>query len=227
MRPTLYHFSGAPRGWRILLGLAFKGIKADIKLLNYSEGDHFKPEFTQLNPRSTIPVLIEGEIILRDSFAILAWLDRAYPSKPLFGETHEKAAEIWQVSMECADYLREANRQLLTYAFSAEDIAPHIDSEVYKTMKAGADLMHAECRYLEKIFSDGRPFLTGDCPSAAEAVSFPEIRLLQRAVLTKNNLMAAFGFGYPPDLYPNIARWKERLNNMPEVAATVPKHWTD
>ena len=227
MNPTLYQFSGAPRGWRVLLGLAFKGIQADVKNLDYSDRDHHKADFKTLNPRSTVPVLVAGETTLRDSIAILAWLDRAFPEQPLFGNTQEEAALIWQIAMECADYLREANRVLLTLAFSSNGEVPSAGSAAEETLKKGANLMHAECRYLEKLLSDGRPFLAGDRPTAADAVAFPEIRLLQRAVLTKNDMMASVGFGYPPDHYPKTAIWKNRLNQMPEVAATTPPHWNE
>ena len=225
MRPTLYQFSGAPRGWRVLLGLAFKGIQVEIKTLSLADRDHHKADFKALNPRATVPVLVSGDTILRDSIAILAWLDRAFPEKPLFGNTQEEAAQIWQITMECADYLRGANHQFLTQVFSSEDNVPAEGSTDAASLNAGAELVHAECRYIENLLSDGRPFLAGASPTAAEAVTFPEIQLLQRAVLTKNDMMASVGFGFPPDVYPKTAGWKDRLNDMPEVAATMPRHW--
>ena len=88
-----------------------------------------------------------------------------------------------------------------------------------------ADLVHAECRYLESILSDGRWYLCGDAPGAADAVAFPEIRLMQRVVETKHDLLSALGFAYPPDLYPKVADWRARLNGDPGVAATIPAHW--
>ena len=227
MRPTLYTFSGAPRGWRVLLGLAFKGIDADIETLSVSDKDHHTSSFLKLNPRATIPVLTFSNIVLRDSIAILAWLDRAYPNRPLFGRSTDEASVIWQISMECCDYLREGTHQILRQVFSSDGHVPDNGSAEHQTLKAGADLVHAECSYLEDLLSDGRTFLAGDSPSAADAIVFPEIRLMQRAVETKNPLMASVGFGYPPDLYPILASWKDRMNAMPEVAATLPDHWQE
>lgn len=227
MRPTLYTFSGAPRGWRVLLGLAFKGIDADIRILSVLEKDHLKPDFLKMNPRAKVPVLVAGETLLRDSIAILAWLDRAYPDRPLFGATPEEAAIIWQISMECREYLREANRQLLSRAFFTDARVPQDGSEDEQAFKREAAFVHAECRYLDELLSDGRTFLAGEKPSAADALAFPEVRLLQRAVETKNELMTAAGFGYPPDLFPNVADWKNRLNAMPEITATMPPHWQE
>lgn len=226
MHPTLYQFSGAPRCWRVLLGLAFKDIQAEIKTLSFADRDHHKPDFKALNPRLTLPILTSGDTVLRDSIAILAWLDRAYPNKPLFGETTAEAGLIWQIAMESADYLREACDQLLKQVFPSDGSLPEKGSNAAVNLQKGADLMHAECRYLENLLSDGRPFLAGNRPSAADAIAYPEIRLVQRAVETKNDLMGSVGFGDLPDLYPKTTSWRDRLNEMPEVAATLPIHWS-
>lgn len=222
---TLHTFSGAPRGWRVLMGMTFKGLTPDTRFMSYSDKDHHQPEFLALNPRATVPVLETDTGILRDSIAILAWLDREYPEKPLFGATPAQASEIWQITMECYDYLREGNRQLLTSVFSGDGTVPAEGSAERERLQSAADLVHAECRYLESILSDGRLYLCGDTPGAADAVAFPEIRLMQRAVETKHDLLSALGFAYPPDLYPKVADWKARLNGDPGVAATMPAHW--
>lgn len=227
MRPTLYNISGAPRGWRVLLGLAFKGLDADVRTLSLAEKDHQKPDFLALNPRATVPVLRDGETILRDSVAILAWLDRAHPEHPLFGETPEEAAKIWQIAMECNDYLRHAANELLSRVFTSDGSVPDRDSDAFKGFEMAADLMHAECAYLEELLGDGRSFLAGETPSAADAIAFPEIRLVQRGIETKHALMSALGFGYPPDLYPLTAAWKDSLNAMPSVISTLPGHWDE
>ncbi|MGJ8573021.1 MAG: glutathione S-transferase family protein [Hoeflea sp.] len=225
MTPILHTFSGAPRGWRVLLGLAFKGLKAEIRYMSVSDKDHHTPEFLALNRRATAPVLQTDDGILRDSIAILGWMDRAFPERPLFGANPQQAGEIWQITMECCDYLREANRQLLTQVFTSDGTVPPESSSDRDRFQSAADLLHAECRYLESILSDGRAYLSGNSPGAADAVAFPEIRLVQRAVETKHDLMAALGFSNPAETYPEVANWKARLNANPDVAATMPPHW--
>lgn len=222
---TLHTFSGAPRGWRVLMGLIFKDLKPDIRFMSLSDADHFTPEFRALNPRSTVPVLETKDGVLRDSIAILAWLDRAYPEKPLFGVTPAQAREIWQITMECCDYLREANRQLLTPVFGGDGTIPKQGSSDMVALQTAADLAHHECNYLEDILSDERLYLCGEAPGAADAVAYPEIRLLERAVETKPALLAELGFEHPAQLYPTVATWMNRLKSDPAVSATTPRHW--
>ncbi|MGH1350966.1 MAG: glutathione S-transferase family protein [Methyloligellaceae bacterium] len=226
MTLILHTISGAPRGWRVLLGMSFKGLSPEIHYLNYSEKEHQQPDFLKLNPRATIPTLETDSGILRDSIAILAWLDREYPENPLFGSTSKETATIWQITMECCDYLRDSTDQLLSLVFRSSGNVPAENSSERLKYDAAAELAHAECRYLENILSDTGPYLSGDRPGAADAIAFPEIRLMQRAVETRHELMSALGFGYPPDIYPKVAEWKARLNDDPGVAATMPPHWS-
>lgn len=226
MTLTIHTFSGAPRGWRVLLGLAFKGLDFDTRLMSAADKDHHKPQFLALNPRATAPVLETGDGVLRDSIAILGWLDRAYPDRPLFGATPQQAAEIWQTTMECCDYLRQATDQLLRKVFASDGSVPANGSPERLELQRAAELFHAECLYLENILADGRPYLGGDRPSAADAVAFPEIRLLQRGADTKPDLMSALGFTFPLQAFPKLGSWLMRLNDDPAVATTMPPHWT-
>lgn len=225
MTLVLHTFSGAPRGWRVLLGLAFKGLEAEVRFMSVSDKDHHKPEFLALNPRATAPVLQTDDGILRDSIGILGWMDRSFPERPLFGANPQQAGEIWQITMECCDYLREANYQLLTRVFAADGTVPPETSNDGAQFQSAADLLHIECLYLESLPADGRRYLSGSSPGAADAVAYPEIRLVQRAIETKHDLMSALGFDSLRETYPKIANWTARLDAYPNVAATKPPHW--
>lgn len=224
MTLTLHTISGAPRGWRVLLGLTFKSLDYETRYLEASKGEHKAPKFLKLNPRGTVPVLEVGNLVLRDSIGILAWLDRQHPEIPLFGETADEAALIWQITMECCDYLRAAGQSLLFPILVLHQPLPLENSPERAALKAASEAMHAECRFLENLLN-GRSYLAGDCPSAADAVAFPEVRLVQRAVETKPDHMTVLGFDYRPDLYPRVAEWTARVGALKNVDKTLPRHW--
>lgn len=85
--------------------------------------------------------------------------------------------------------------------------------------------MNAELRYLETLLAGGRAYLAGNTPSAADAIVYPEIRLLQRALETKPHMMTTLGFEAPEQTCPQLAAWKLRVEALPGVAATSPTHW--
>lgn len=66
-------------------------------------------EFPGLNPRGKVPVLKTGDAALYESVAIIAFLDRAHPAVPLFGQTSQEHGRIWQRVNE----FENSNRDLI------------------------------------------------------------------------------------------------------------------
>ena len=221
---TVYTVSGAPRGWRVLLGLTFKGIDYDIRLLEASKGEHKAPDYLALNPRGTVPTVVADDLVLRDSIGILAWLDRRFPAKPLFGETGDEAAGIWQIVFEANDYLRNAINDVFFPLLVKGESFPNPGTEDAAATTEAIERLRSECQHLEDLL-DGQPYLGGDTASAADAVCFPEIRLIERAVETKFEDMEAYGIADLAGQYPNLEAWKSRISELEGYEKTLPVHW--
>ena len=226
MTILVHTISGAPRPWRVLLALAFKGLDYETRLLVGQKGEHRVAPFLDLNPRGTVPVLESEGLVLRDSIGILAWLDRRYPQPPLFGANAEQAAEIWQITLEACDYLRSATNALLWPVLVQREPLPDAGTGRRAELEAAATRLQEECRRLEDILRD-RAFFGGDRPSAGDAVIFPEVRVIQRAFDTRFAVIEPLGFGDPDTLFPRLAAWKARINALPGVDATYPPHWAE
>ena len=66
---------------KVLACMALKGIDDyEIDPITPFFGDE---EFARLSPLRRIPVLVQGDLVLTDSSVICAWLDEAYPERPL------------------------------------------------------------------------------------------------------------------------------------------------
>jgi len=226
MNILVHTISGAPRPWRVLLALAFKGLDYKTNLLVGQKGEHKAAPFTDLNPRATVPVVESEGLVLRDSIGILAWLDRRYPQPPLFGANAHEAAIIWQITLDACDYLRRATNDLLWPVLVEREALPAAGTERRTALEAAAGRLRDECRALEDTLGD-RAFFGGTRPCAADAVIFPEIRVLQRAFDTRFEVMQPLGFGDPDTLFAGLAAWKERINALDGVAATYPPHWAE
>ena len=97
MDPELYWISGSPYAWRVMLALEVKQVPYVSRLLDSSKGDLKTGEFLRLNPRGQVPVLTHGDYVLTESLAILAYLDREFPTPPLFGaRAYETAGDLGQ-----------------------------------------------------------------------------------------------------------------------------------
>ena len=88
--------SGSQPAWAVLLTLEVKRVPYTSRLLSFSAGEHKTPEFLRLNPRHKVPVLKDGEFVLNESQAIMAYLDRKFPEPPLFGRDAAETGLIWR-----------------------------------------------------------------------------------------------------------------------------------
>jgi glutathione S-transferase len=96
---TLYDLSGldgrrfSPFGWRARMALAHKGLEsgATVELIRFSDKD--KLAFSGQN---LVPLLVDGETIVADSWEIARYLEATYPDAPsLFGgEAAEGGARL-------------------------------------------------------------------------------------------------------------------------------------
>ena len=220
MSLEIWTVSGAPSPWRAALGMAFKGLDYNVHLLSAAQKEHKSEPYLALNPRGTVPTVQKGDTTLGQSVAILAWLDREYPATPLFGETPQDAGLIWQRTMEVFDYLPAATSAVLSPIFF-----DGADEATIGLQKASENL-RAELSYLTDILADA-PFLSGERPGAADAMAFPHVRLIQRAMETKPAIMQALDLPDLATLSTEIADWVQRVEDLPNVAATFPPHWAD
>ena len=89
-----------------MLALGVKDLDYTPRRLSNSAGEQKSPEYLAINPRGHVPVLLDGDTVVTETLAVLSYLDSAYPTPSLFGETPEETARIWQTISECDGHLR-------------------------------------------------------------------------------------------------------------------------
>jgi glutathione S-transferase len=78
---------------KVLACLALKGLAYEIDPIVPFHGDD---RFSQMSPLRRIPVLIDGDLTLCDSSVICAYLDEAYPDRPLLPSSpKDRARARW------------------------------------------------------------------------------------------------------------------------------------
>ena len=68
----LYHFP-SPNPQKITFALHELGVDCDLVQIDLSKREQRTPEFLQLNPFGRVPVLVDGDVVLWESHAILAY----------------------------------------------------------------------------------------------------------------------------------------------------------
>ena len=115
MALELWWGSGSPYSWRALLALEYKQLTYESHLVQFAKQEHKSPQMLKMNPRGRVPVLKDGDYVCFESLAILHYLDRKYPERPLFGFTPEDAGTIARVICEYQWYA-EDHIQKIIYA---------------------------------------------------------------------------------------------------------------
>ena len=82
MALDFYHGHGSPYSWRVWLALELKGVPYNLKVLSFQNNDTKKPEFVALNPRHTVPTIVDDGYSLWESLAILEYLDERFTAGP-------------------------------------------------------------------------------------------------------------------------------------------------
>ncbi|MBW4465585.1 MAG: glutathione S-transferase family protein [Pegethrix bostrychoides GSE-TBD4-15B] len=78
----LYEF-GPTRSIRVRWMLQELGVDFEAVTVNLRAGEHRQPEFLKLNPAGKVPVLVDEDLVLTESVAIVLYLAEKYPDKGL------------------------------------------------------------------------------------------------------------------------------------------------
>jgi glutathione S-transferase len=86
-------------------GARTQGLAYNSHLLQLAMQEHKAPHMLALNPRGRVPVLKDGDYVVFESLAVLYYLERKYPARPLFGDSPEEGAVIMRVCCEYQAYI--------------------------------------------------------------------------------------------------------------------------
>jgi len=222
MSYEVYWISGSPYSWRVTLAMEIKGLDYVSHRLDPEKGEHKTPEFLALNPRGKVPVLKDGDLVIYESMAILAYLEAKHPEPALFGATPSESGHIWQRVFEVENYVQGPHAGVVIPIFF-DGI-----EEKREDITAYAKVCHGELARLDGILSES-VFLAGGRAggriSAADISFYPLLKTLQRAVNREDAKPLGLGFDDFDGLYPRLAQWTGRMERLPGYDKTYPPHW--
>ena len=95
MSPTLYWFPVSPFARVVRYFLIASNIEHDLKLIDIIKGEQKTPEYTAINPMQKVPALVDGDLKLNESYAIIRYLAMKYDTPLLpFKSNLNAAAKI-------------------------------------------------------------------------------------------------------------------------------------
>ena len=191
---TLYGGSVSGNAYKARLLLSLLGLDFEEINVNLMAGENRTGAFLALNPRGQIPVLVDGEVTIWDSQAILVYLARRYgvawlPVEPA------AMAEVMQ-------WLAVAENELLFGLARARAV-----------LRFGRDFDLASCqaygrtglKVLEQRLSEN-DWLSAGKPTIADVACMPYAALSHMG-------------GVPLDDHPAVREWIDRIRALPGFIA--------
>jgi glutathione S-transferase len=191
---------------KVLACMNLKGLAYEVDPITPFFGND---EFERLSPLRRIPVLVDGDVTLSDSSVICAYLDEAYPGRPLLpSDPKDRARVRW-----LEEYSDTRLGDLFIWSlFYQKVVRPAVwgeqpdEERVAKTLGEG---LPRELDYLER-----------ELP--ASGFLFGEIGLADISVATFFRNGAYAGFEADPGRWPTVAGFVERTLSHPCIASLLP-----
>ena len=164
----------------------------------YPAQEHKADWFKKINPLGTLPVMLDGELILRDSAAILVYLASHY-AKDTDWYPSNNPARLAQVIewLAFADQLTGSVSQ----ARLAEGFFYQLDAQACRNK--AHELFRLLDEHLWFAEQQNQNWLVpGDNPTIADIACFPYVMLSEEGSIMRQD-------------YPAIRRWTDRVKRLP------------
>ncbi|KAL3724239.1 hypothetical protein ACJRO7_036277, partial [Eucalyptus globulus] len=109
---------------RRLLTPATPGISYEYKAVDLRKEKQYTAEFDKLNPMHLVPVLVDGDFVVSDSYAILLYLEEKYPQKALLPRDPRLKALNLQAKFPTLRRIHESYKTLPEYEASSPERQP-------------------------------------------------------------------------------------------------------
>jgi len=189
----LYDLELSGNCYKVRLFLSLLDIKYELVPVDFMAKEHKSPEFLKLNPLGQIPVLEDGDLILRDSQAILVYLAKKHGGEAWFPSDAVGMAIVTQWLLTAANEIARgpADARVGTkFGFGID---------VDAAQKKAEPILNLIEQHLSKSENQ---WLALNRPTIADIACFPYIALAPEG-------------GIMLDKYPAIIQWCDRIKKLP------------
>jgi maleylpyruvate isomerase len=176
---TLYDFGNSGAAYRTRIVLNLKGLDYDQIPIHLTKdgGQQFNDDYAELNPQNFVPTLIDGDIKLIQSMAIMEFLEEAYPNPSILpGNVNDRAQIRALANVVACDIHPINNLRVRLY------LGDQMEVSAEKQKIWIGHWIRLGFKSFEKLYGKGPhgKFSYGDTPTLADACLIPQIANARR-----------------------------------------------
>lgn len=210
----LYSYFRSSAAYRVRIALNLKGLPyeyASVHLLR-GGGEQLSAEYRRICPDGIVPSLVDGDAVLRQSLAIIEYLEEVHPNPPLLPSAPVDRAHVRAIALQVACEIHPLNNlRVLKYLKHELGVTDEAKDAWYKHwVENGFTAIEAQ------LASDARTgkFVFGDAPTMADLALVPQV-------------FNAIRFNVDMQPYPTIQRIYEEATRHEAFVRAAPSEQPD
>ncbi|MFL6674416.1 MAG: maleylacetoacetate isomerase [Massilia sp.] len=168
----LYSFFNSSTSFRVRIALTLKGLSYEYIGVNLRSGEQGREEYRALSPAAIVPTLVDGDVKLTQSIAIIDYLDQRQPEPRLIPVDPLERARVLEIAQTIACEIHPVNNiRVLKYLTGTLGVSEADKSAWYKHWVDEGLLA------VESLLAAGPKsnFCLGETPTLADCCLVPQV----------------------------------------------------
>lgn len=210
----LYSYWRSSAAYRVRIGLNLKGLPYETVPVHLVRGggEQHRPEYAAVHPQKLVPLLEHGQRRLRQSLAILEYLDEVWPEPSLLPATARERQRVRALAQVVACDIHPLNNLRVVRFFEREWNVPQPERDVWMRHWMAEGFAAIEAMLADHPATGA--FCDGHAPTVADCCLVPQVYNARR-----------FGLDLAP--YPTIRRIEASCLALPAFDAARPESQPD
>ncbi|WP_199608635.1 maleylacetoacetate isomerase [Flocculibacter collagenilyticus] len=208
----LYGYWRSSAAYRVRIALNLKNIQCELISVHLVKngGEQHAEEYKALNPHELVPTLIDSDIVLNQSLAILEYLEEKHSETPLLPSNLQDKAAVRALAYDIACEVHPLNNlRVLQYLSGQLAVTDEQKTQWYHHwIKIGFDGLE------KKLSKTAGKYCFGDTVTIADLCLIPQVYNAHR-------------FNVDMSSYPIINRIVENCNSLDAFIAALPENQAD
>lgn len=208
----LYSYWRSSAAYRVRIALALKGVSADMHAVHLLQdgGQQRQAGYQTLNPAQLVPTLIDGDLVLNQSLAILEYLEALYPTPALLPADITQAVQVRAFALDIACDIHPLNNlRVLQYLTGPLQLSEQQKLHwILHWLQQGFQALEL------RVSKHSGPYCFGDTVTWADVCLIPQI-------------YNALRFGLDMTPYPTLERIYQQCKTLPAFIQASPEMQPD